>query len=203
MNGPDILKKVGQVVLITELFGREDRFLQCVSAVRQEFIRREYPLDRPFSCSAQDVRSYLGHKTLINLVAPSRYSFTLEFFHNRKELMGPYKGIPLELVYKILENARNAGFTEIQLNYLAGIDDLDTCAKGFQSLVNLGLIDSVGLSSFTFFSEAQILCRHEMAWIPSYYLSVVEILKSYKIKVYNPESYDMSSPYTTLMDKSL
>ncbi|MBE0680488.1 MAG: hypothetical protein IH589_01125 [Anaerolineales bacterium] len=202
MNGPEIFKKVEQVVLITELFGKEDRFLQCVSAIRQELFQRGYPLERVFDCSAQDVRSSSGHKSLVKLVTPKRYCFTLEFFRDRQQLMGHYKGLPLDKVYKILESARNAGFMEIQLNYLAGIDDLDECAKGFQLLASLGLIDSVGLSSFTFFSEEQISCRHKTAWKPSYYLNVVEILKSFNIRVYNPESYDMRNPYSILMDKA-
>ena len=116
--------------------------------------------------------------------------------------MGRIKGLPIEEIYRVLENARRAGFDEIQLNYLAGIDSQEECAHGFEQLARQGLADSVGLSTYTIFAEDQIPYRHETAWEPGYYLRVVEILNSFGIKIYKPESYDMGSPYTVLMQKT-
>jgi hypothetical protein len=200
-EGPEVFTKIEQVMFISELFGQENQFLQRVSDTHCELTRRGYPEDKPFGCCAQDVRSLSGHKALLDIVRPARYSFSLEIFRDRNELMGLYKGLPIEHVYRILRSARCAGFKEITLNYLAGIDSLDECARGFERLVHLGLVDSVGLSTFTFFSEQQKACRHETAWVPSYYLHVVEVLNSLGIKIHNPESFDMGSPYTILMEK--
>jgi hypothetical protein len=116
--------------------------------------------------------------------------------------MGRYKGLPMEDVYRILASARRAGFEEIQLNYMAGIDSVEGCRAGFEKLARLGLVDSVGLSTFTSFSQAQTTCRHKSAWEPAYYLQVIESLNSFGIKIHNPESYDMGSPYTILMEKT-
>ena len=67
--------------------------------------------------------------------------------------MGKYKGISMREVCGVLENARKAGFEEIQLNYIAGIDPLDACEQGFSSLSRLGLVDSVRLITLVTFSE--------------------------------------------------
>jgi len=201
-EGANVFNKFEQIILISELFGREDLFLLSVEETRSALAQRGFSASKTFDCCAQDVRSHEGHKRLLNLVNPVRYSFTLEFFRDRSRLMGRYKGLPMEQVYRILASAREAGFKEIRLNYMAGIDSLEECLDGFRKLSGLGLVDSVGLSTFTFFSEAQIACRHETAWNPVYYLHVVEILKSLGIKAYMPASFNMGCPYTVLMENT-
>jgi len=202
-EGRDIFEDVQRVLIITELFGREDYFLDTICETSQELAQVGYPEEKEFGCIAQDVRSNQGHRILNNLVRPSRYSFSLEFFENRNKLMGPYKGILMDEVLTILESARQAGFEEIQLNYLAGIDSLEASFQGFNRLVDLNLVDSVGFSTYTFFSEEQRSYRHETAWDPKYYLELVTFLSDLGVRVYHPEAFDMGSPYTILMEKTL
>jgi hypothetical protein len=201
-EGEFALHKVQQVMFISELFGHEGKFLSAVSDVREALAKRGYDNGQLFGCCAQDVRSANGLEKLKELVQPARYSFSLEVFDNRRELMGPYKGLSMEDVYKILDIARKVGFDEIQLNYLAGIDSLDACCHGFEELAKRGLVDSVGFSTYTTFSENQMKYRHPEAWEPSYYLKIVQNLASLGIKAYRPESFDFGSPYTVLMEKS-
>jgi len=201
-EGPEVFKKITRIMFISELFGREDRFIEAVAATRTGLTQRGYPLENEFNCCAHDVRSVEGLRVLREYVKPDRYSFTLEFFRDREKFMGPYKGLPIENVCQILANARLAGFEDIQLNYLAGIDSLEQCQHGFRELAQLNLVNSVGLSTFTIFSEEQLELRHPDAWDPSYYLEVVNILNSMGIKIYRPESYDMGCAYSVLMEKT-
>lgn len=198
-EGENIFKQINQIEFITELFGGEDKFIKCVTEIREEINKKGFSENQSFGCSAQDIRTINGQRFLLDLVNPKRYSFTLEIFQNRQIIMGNYKGLPLDQVYRILENARKVGFKEIQINYLAGLDTLEECFRGFQKLSMLGLIDSIGLSTFTFFSLEQKLLRHKTAWNPLYYLELINILNENNIRIYNPESYDMGSPYTVLM----
>jgi hypothetical protein len=200
-KGREVLHKIHQVVVISELFGLEKRFLNSLSITRKELDKYGYGDDKPFGCCASDVRSYDGLKTLHTLIRPSRYSFSLEFFRRRNRYMSQYKGLPMKEVYPILDNARKAGFREIQLNYLAGIDSLEELSNGMKKLVELGLVDSVGLSTFTAFNEEQLDLRHESAWNPLYYHQAINIFNRLGIKVFRPESFDMGTPYGIFMEK--
>ena len=202
-EGNEILKKIKRVMFIAELFGKEEKFLSAVKSTKAELLQHGYSIQNEYNCCAHDVRSKKGLKILRKLVIPDRYSFTLEFFTRRKELMGQYKGLPMKDVYQILSNAREVGFQEIQLNYMAGIDSLKECIKGFTQLKKNNLVDSVGLSTFTCFSQDQLAKRHPEAWAPIYYLEIINVLNSLGIKIYKPESYDMGCAYSVLMDKTL
>jgi len=201
-EGGEVLKKVRRMLVISELFGLEKRFLNSISSTRDVVDKFGYGEDKPFGCSASDVRGLEGLKTLHTLIRPSRYSFSLEFFSGRDRYMGHYKGLPMDRVYPILENARKAGFREIQLNYLAGIDSLEELYDGMKKLVELGLVDSLGLSTFTAFSQEQLDLRHESAWDPLYYHQAVNVFNRLGIKVFRPESFDMGTPYSVLMEKT-
>jgi hypothetical protein len=202
-EGEHVLDKVSRVIFISELYGSETQFLDVMQDVSVALKKHGYSHDKELICCATEVRSLDGLKRLRDVVNPARYSFSLEFFHNREEWMGHYKGISMPSVYTVLENARRAGFTEIQLNYMAGIDSLDECAQGFSKLVQYGLVDSVGLSTFTIFAEDEFQFRHKSAWDVQYYQQVVEILNHCNIKAYHPDSFDMRCPYTEFMEKIL
>lgn len=201
-EGSDALARVHRVMFIAELFGREDRFLDALESTREALLAAGYRAEREFNCCAQDVRTPDGHRRLHDLVRPSRYSYTLEFFTNRERFMGPYKGIAMERVLEILESARAAGFAEIQLNYLAGIDSLEDCIAGFSELRGRNLVDSVGLSTFTAWSDDQLCLRHPSAHGWRYYRDLAAALRDLGILVYRPLSYDMRSPFHILMDET-
>ncbi len=114
-EGRHIFENIQRILIITELFGREDRFLDTIRETSRELAQAGYSTKKEFGCIAQDVRTNQGHRILNSLVRPSRYSFSLEFFENRDKLMGPYKGIPFDEVLTLLKSARQAGFKEIQI----------------------------------------------------------------------------------------
>jgi hypothetical protein len=201
-EGEDVFSHVTRVMIISELFGNEHKFLDAVQQTSAALSKEEVTSSQDFNCCATDVRSLDGLKRLHDLVRPNRFSFSLEFFQDRERWMGKYKGLPMDQVYTILEHARKAGFAEIQLNYLAGIDPLDVCKEGFFSLSRAGLVDSVGLSTFTIFAEDEAPLRMEAARLPEYYQALVAILNDCHIKAYHPDSYDLGCPYTELMEKT-
>jgi hypothetical protein len=200
-EGQDILEKVSRIMFISELYGNEGIFLEDVKNTAEVLRKEGFSHLKEFNCCGTDVRSLDGLKKLREIVNPDRFSFSLEFFRNRDRWMGRYKGIPMEKVYEILNNARKAGFKEIQLNYLAGIDSLEECEKGFSVLSNYGLVDSIGLSTFTIFVEDEYQYRLSNAWHVQYYQNLVQILNTFNLKTYYPESYDMGCPYAVLMER--
>lgn len=202
-EGDAVLGQVGRVMLISELYGREDRFLDAVEEAREVLLARGYPPDREFNCCANEARSAEGLIRLRSLVQPSRYSYTLECFDRREEIMGWYKGIPMPDVIEVLTRAREAGFEEIQINYMAGLDSPQDCIRGFTELRSLDLVDSVGISTFTAFSPQQAALRHPAARGVVYYDTVANTLAELGILVYRPESYDMRLPCSLSMERTL
>jgi hypothetical protein len=189
-------------MFIAELFGREQVMLDAVEATREAVLKAGYPPEREFNCCAQDVRSTPAFERLRGLVRPSRYSYTLECFSNRVLIMGKYKGLPMSGVIGILERARAAGFAEIQLNYVFGLDSLEQLEAGFTDLARRGLVDSVGLSTYTVFWTEGWRFRAREAFTPDYYLKAVSILRALGIQSYRPESYDMPVAYAALLRKT-
>ncbi len=202
-EGANVYEKITRVMLIAELYGHEDRLLAPLAATRRALLDSGYPTDRELNCCAQDVRTAAGLRRLHSLVQPSRYSYTLECFVDRIRIMGKYKGLPMHQVYRILQRAREVGFEEIQLNYMAGLDPLDELEHGFRDLRRLNLVDSVGLSTYTVFWTDGWHFRCEEAHRADYYHAAVSILSSLGIKIYHPESYDMPVPYAALMEETL
>ena len=200
-EGKDIFDKVSRIMFISELYGNENIFLEDVKNTAEVLRKEGFSSSKEFNCCGTDIRSLNGLKKLREIVYPDRFSFSLEFFHNREHWMGRYKGVPMEKVYEILSNARKAGFKEIQLNYLAGIDTLEECENGFSVLSKYGLVDSIGLSTFTIFAEDEYQYRLDDAWHVQYYRDLVQILKKLDLKAYFPESYDMGCPYAVFMER--
>jgi hypothetical protein len=115
--------------------------------------------------------------------------------------MGKFKGISLLDVEDILKRARAAGFPEIQLNYIAGLDSLTELAAGFSRLVEASLVDSVGISTFVAFTPSQRSLRHVDAHSLGYYQGISRILRGLDIPVYHPESFDMRLAHSLSMRK--
>jgi sugar phosphate isomerase/epimerase len=127
-------------------------------------------------------------------VGSDRYSFTLEMFSQRREAMGRYKGIGLRGVERILKDAKRAGFKEIKLNYIAGIDPIQVFRDGVARLRNAGIFDSVGLSILTAFFIDQLELRHHSAWQLSYYTEVLRLLRLAGVDIYEPTCFEMGFP---------
>jgi hypothetical protein len=201
-HGESVYEDIHRVEFISELFGREDLFLDALTAARNALAEHGYSLSREFNCCANEVRTPDGFTRLRSILLPERYSYTLECFGRRKEIMGWYKGRPMAEVVQFLTNARAAGFAEIQINYVAGLDSLDECVRGFKELAKGSYIDSVGLSTFTAFSAQQQALRHADAWHPEYYETIAQVLQELKLLTYHPESYDMRMPQSLYIEST-
>ncbi|PKP07415.1 MAG: hypothetical protein CVU10_07705 [Bacteroidetes bacterium HGW-Bacteroidetes-5] len=196
--GNDILSKISHVSIITELYGNEHKFLEFLNGIKKEF--EKYGVNRllSFGACSQDVRTLDGMRELYRLVTPKKYSFTLETFSKRKEIMGKYKGISIPSVIDILLNARKANFKEIKLNYVSGIDSYYDFEQNIRELRKLNLVDSIGISIFTAFFSDQKYLRHKEAYDIDYYLRIVKLVKELGIKFYRPDCYEMGIPLKLL-----
>jgi hypothetical protein len=197
-HGSDVFERVSQVSVITELFGSEEKYLSYLEELKRVLFAAGCPQTVLFSACSQDVRSSAGMERLRSTTSVMHYSYTLEVFHDRERLMGNYKGVSLEEVKNILMRARRAGFKQIKINYVAGIDPIEQFHAGVRRLHSRGLIDSIGLSIFTAFLPEQTKLRHAGAWHADYYVRVIDIIKALGISFYKPSFYEMGYPLELL-----
>jgi hypothetical protein len=193
--GEDIFTKANRIKVITELVGIESQKLEFLEEIYDLLLCKGYDPTKGFECASSDVRSISGLASLLRLVNPKRYSFSVEVFSNRHLIMSKFKGLPLVDVVELLERARKVGFDEIQINYIAGLEPIEAFKDGIDQLSNRGLIDSIGISVFTPFFLNQIPLRIPEGWKTEYYYRMMKILQKYNIPIYNPESFEMSSPF--------
>ncbi len=194
----DILNKISHVSIITELYGNENKFLKFLSGIKDEFEKLGENRLLSFGACSQDVRTLEGMRELYKLVTPKKYSYTLETFTRREEIMGKYKGIPISSVKEVLLNARKASFNEIKLNYVSGIDSYYDFEQNIEEFNKLDLVDSIGISIFTEFFSNQKCLRHKEAYDIDYYLKIVKLVKKLGIKFYKPDCYEMGIPLKLL-----
>lgn len=192
--GQQVLNEVSHISVITELFGNENNFLSYIEELRDALITYGFRQEASFRTCSQDVRSKDGLKRLKSIIGPARYSFTLEIFSQREKIMGGYKGIDLGIVEEVLKNAKEVGFREIKLNYVAGIDSIESFQKGVSRLSKSEVFDSIGLSVFTAFSLDQLDIRHPDAWQLSYYIRILEVVNAAGIDIYEPTCFEMGFP---------
>lgn len=192
-HGLDALRQVNHVSIITELFGSEQSFLDYIECFKHH-IEKKSGTKICFRACAQDVRSYEGLKRLHKIVDDDKFSFTLESFTKRELIMSKYKGIPLPDVQEVLSNAKKAGFHWIKLNYVAGIDPLDAFKSNIGVFYQNGLVDMLGLSIFTAFTNQQQKLRDEAGWNVSYYYELIDFIANTGIALYEPYCFDMGVP---------
>jgi hypothetical protein len=108
--------------------------------------------------------------------------------------MGGYKGLSLAGVESILMIAKRVGFREIKLNYVAGIDSLQSFQDGVQRFRRAGIFDTVGLSILTAFYPDQLQLRNPDAWRLSYYVEILKTLNDACISIYEPTCFEMGYP---------
>lgn len=193
-HGPKCLSQIDHVSVITELFGKEFTFLSYLEQLKKMLLECGCKPGISIRACSQDVRTKEGLERLYSIIDHDRYSYTLEMFSRRRELMGGYKGIELVTVEAILETAKRVGFRTIKLNYVAGIDPIRSFELGIRRLRSAGLVDSLGLSIFTAFTAEQIVLRHQDAWRVSYYLRMLEVIKDIGVSVYEPTCFEMGYP---------
>lgn len=193
-HGHNALKKVTHISVITELFGNEDAFLTYLEELKVTLLKSGCTNNVSFRACSQDVRSENGLRRLFSIVDHSQYSFTLEVFSQRTQIMGWYKGVDLKEVECILTTAKRIGFEKIKVNYVAGIDSFHVFDENMRHFRSANIIDSVGLSIFTAFFPDQIAIRNIDAWSIGYYLNIIDLIKELGIEIYEPTCFEMGYP---------
>lgn len=192
-HGARVLDEVNHVSIITELFGSEPAFLRFAEELKCELARHTHH-EISFRVCAQDVRSMNGLRKLRDIVGDDKYSFTLETFTKRREIMSEYKGIPLKSVEQVLSDAKTAGFRYIKLNYVAGIDSIEDFDKYIRIFKKNAIVDMLGFSIFTAINPEQERIRHRQGWNASYYVRMVSIISELGVALYEPNCFDMGLP---------
>lgn len=114
---------------------------------------------------------------MLSKIDDSVFDFTLECFDRREELLGPEKGFPLEEVIIILKHAKRK-FKIVRINYIVGLDSLESMKNNFENLVKLNLIDDVVANILSTYSPQMKTIRYPDSNNPDYLYAAREILLS-------------------------
>jgi len=183
-------ERLDRVVVITELFGSEERFLSYLERVK--FLLECAGFHGEFSSTAQDLRTRQGVERYKKILGESEFCFTLETFERRRELMGPLKGRPMSQVITLLKYAKESGFRQIVCNYIAGLDSQRGFEAGLSELVTHGVITAMTLNTFTPMTTLQDRLIHPDAKSFSYYLGLWRTRESLGVGPFRPTDYEKS-----------
>ncbi len=117
----------------------------------------------------------------LSYIDNSVFDFTLECFDRREELLGPEKGKSLEEVIKILRYAKMK-FEMVRINYIVGLDSLESMGKNFQLLAEENLVDDVVANVLSTYSPQMKGIKNEEVNGPEYIYRAREILLDLGLK---------------------
>lgn len=181
------IKEIGHVLVVTELYGSGDRYLDDCQAIRERLDQRGF-LGK-FSALAQEVRSLEQIGRLQYTTDRYEYCYTLEHFERREELMTRAKARPLDEVFETLHVARGVGFDRLAVNYILGLDSLEGIERGISRLERIG-VQYVGLNLFYPYSDVQLSLVHPDARSLSYYLDAIRKFCEHGFRALRPQLYE-------------
>lgn len=196
--GPGVFREVDHALVVTELYGSADRYLEFCEELESRMRARGF--SGQFSALGQEVRTHSELTRLHAVVGGFDFCYTLECFERRDTLMSRYKGLPLEEVAAILRRAEEVGFEIVMANYVAGIDSLAEFARGIIGLKTHARLDAVGLNLFTPYTDGQDVLRCPEGMQLGYYARILTLLSQEGIGIYRPELYERSPALVWLTD---
>jgi len=173
---PDVFPRVKHVALITSAFGSEAKCLAYISRLSE--LLKAHLFRGEVGYLGHEVRSLDGLRQLKEQAGSRPLEFTIEVFNDkkRKALLGKYKGIPMEQVETILANARAAGFQQIAVTLMDGLDSIDDYRGGIQRLTDSRLIDLVAHNITATYASFQEPLLQPEARTFEYHLAIRRIL---------------------------
>ncbi|MFC1590801.1 hypothetical protein ACFL42_04865, partial [Candidatus Omnitrophota bacterium] len=189
---PNSFEYLRHVNLITNSMGSEENVVTYLQWLSRLFSERGF--DGQFSYVGHEVRSPEGMQAMRD-IGVEDFEFTLEMFTRRSELMSRHKGIPFERVMRILRTARGAGFRELCLNYIEGIDTLEAFEAGITSLTEEGLIDRIDSNvavAFASHQERLLLPEHRDI---EYHLRMHQRYQELGIDYQHPSQYEKGAMF--------
>ena len=154
--GPEILEKVTKVILITGDTRTEFEMLRLANDIHSNYLCKN-KFSGTFSVVTTIIQSSQGITNLSKL-DDRLFEFPIECFDRRELILGQRKGIPLDRVVEILKIARDK-FRHIRVNYLVGLDDLESARRGFGILASNNLVDDVVSNIFVPYTETALKYR--------------------------------------------
>ncbi len=184
--GVDFISNAKHVLLATELFGNTNTYLDYCKRLKEAL--RLNGFSGKYTALAQEIRNPTQISEFYDIVDGDDFCYTFECYENRDKIMSSYKGLKVEKVYSILNAAKQKGFCQIRINYIAGLDSL----HGFYEMIQLfsDKINSIGLNLFTPQTDKQFQIRNKEANSLFYYYKIIETLKEQSIKISCPDFYE-------------
>lgn len=183
-------REIKHALLATELYGDAETYLQyaegLIVALKDKGFRGDYTV------LAQEIRSPREIAWLGRICNYFDFCYTLECFDNRKALMSKYKSLPHSEVEKLLSYAKLEGFRSVRVNYMLGLDSIDSALSGFQNLADKRLIGSVGLNTYIPYTDRQFEIRNIDAFKLTYHAKIVSMIVQFGINVFRPDLYERS-----------
>ncbi len=175
-HGRDVLEKVTKILLITGDMQSEEDILQLVEDIHHNHLVPAN-FQGTFSVVTTTIRSHEGIRRLSH-IDDTLFEFPIECFSNRKTILGEAKGIPLEQVAEILSIARQY-FKYNRVNYLLGLDDLESARKGFELFAKNNLLDDIVSNIFVPYSEQAMQFRTPQSNAMRYIYEMRALIEQY------------------------
>ncbi|TCV90660.1 hypothetical protein [Sulfurirhabdus autotrophica] len=175
-HGKDALEKITKILLITGDVQTEAGMLQLVEEIHHNHLAPAN-FKGTFSVVTTTIRSHEGIQRL-SQIDNTLFEFPIECFTNRKTILGEAKGIPLEQVAEILSIARKY-FKYIRVNYLFGLDDIESARKGFDFFAKNNLLDDVVSNIFVPYSEQAMQFRTPQSNAMHYIYEMRALIEQY------------------------
>ena len=158
--GSEVVEKIRKAILVTGDTKTGRQMLELAESIFYEHLIPNH-FRGTFSVVTTVIRDEEHIRRLSNM-DNTIFEFPIECFSRRGEILGEAKGIPLTEVGEILSTARRY-FKYIRVNYLIGLDDLESADEGFRYLTERRLIDDVIANIFMPFTEEVMMFRQPQA----------------------------------------
>lgn len=175
-HGRDVLAGVSKVMLVTGDLKDEAAMLSLIKSIYFEHLRPN-GFRGVFSVVTTLIRSERGIRELSE-VDNTIFEYPIECFSRRDVILGAKKGDGLNNVVKTLKNAKRH-FQNVRINYLVGLDDIDSAREGFSLLAGLKLVDDIIPNIFVPPTAAAMRYRRTESFSMSYVYEMRKVIEEF------------------------
>jgi hypothetical protein len=173
-HGRDVLTRVSKVMLVTGDLKDEAAMLDLIRTIYFAHLRPN-GFRGVFSAVTTLIRSERGIRALAE-VDNSIFEYPIECFSRRDIILGAKKGDRLDSVIKTLEVAKRH-FQNVRINYLVGLDDINSAREGFNLLVRSNSVDDIIPNIFVPPTGAAMRYRQRESFSMSYIYEMRKVIE--------------------------
>lgn len=173
-HGRNVLARVSKVMLVTGDLRDEEALLELTGEIYHgQLVPNGF--GGVFSTVTTLIRSERGIRELAAL--DNRiFEYPVECFSRRDLILGAKKGDQMVNVVKTLEIAKRH-FEHVRINYLVGLDDVDSAREGFKLLTRFHVVDDIIPNIFVPPTTAAMYYRRAESFSMSYIYQMRKVIE--------------------------